>query len=206
MSRIREGKVDEIPAYGVADLRMPYATELHKTPTSLMADWVVGVVEVESPVHVEDVMRRIADAAASVSRIGNRIRAKIESGCAWAERTGRVRRAGDFLWISGMENPPIRDRSRLPDASRKHERLAPEEVRAAVRKVVADAFGMEKADIPAAVLRLLLGFKRTSEEAHGRIADIVGDMLAEGVLFDSGGTVVEKPPPKKGSGFEPLEL
>jgi hypothetical protein len=51
---------------------------------------------------------------------------------------------------------------------KKVELVAPEEIAAAIEKVVGDSFGMDRAEIPASVLRQLLGFRRTTEGAQRR--------------------------------------
>ena len=55
-----------------------------------------------------------------------------------------------------------------PDNMKKVELVAPEEIAAAIEKVVGDSFGMGRAEIPASVLRQLLGFRRTTEGAQRR--------------------------------------
>ena len=45
---------------------------LHEVPSSKMANWIQEVVKIESPVHLDEVTRRIATAV-GVSKIGNRI-------------------------------------------------------------------------------------------------------------------------------------
>src|ERR687897_486009 len=54
------------------------------------------------------------------------------------------------------------------DNMKKVELVAPEEIAAAIEKVVGDSFGMDRAEIPASVLRQLLGFRRTTEGAQRR--------------------------------------
>jgi hypothetical protein len=118
--------------------------------------------------------------------VGSRIRAAIESACAHAVRSGKVRRSGEFLWRSDMCEVPLRDRSEVPDVMKKVELIAPEEIAGAVENVVADSFGMDKAEIPAAVLRLLLGFRRTTEAAQRRVTEILDGMVARGELIQEG--------------------
>ena len=172
-------EVPSVPMYEVADLELE---------GSEVADWVTEVVQVESPVHVQEVSRRITRAA-SIKRTGSRIRAAIESGCDKAARQGRVRRSGEFLWRPDMQEAPLRDRSRLPDASKKLEFIAPEEIAAAIERVVADSFGIDKSEIPAAVLRLLLGFRRTTERAQELVTEVLDGMVAEGRLTEEGDQV-----------------
>ena len=148
-----------------------------------ISGWVAEIVRVESPVHVREVSRRITGAA-SVKRTGSRIRASIEHGCDQAVKEGRVRRTGEFLWRPDMQQAPVRDRSALSDASRKLEFIAPEEMEAAIAKVVADSFGMDRKEVPAAVLRLLLGFKRTTGAAQRRVSEVLDGMIAERKLVE----------------------
>jgi very-short-patch-repair endonuclease len=165
-----------IPVYEVADLRF--------TNGSNLADWVAEIVHVESPVHIQEVSRRITKAA-SIKRTGSRIQATIEYGCDEATRQGRVRRRGAFLWHPDMQQAPLRDRSGLPSASKKLEFVAPEEIAAAIEKVVGDSYGMNRDEIPAAVLRLL-GFRRTTEPARQQVTEVLDGIIAEGKLREEG--------------------
>ncbi|MDP9440396.1 MAG: DUF3320 domain-containing protein [Actinomycetota bacterium] len=145
--------------------------------------WVAEIVRVESPVHVREVSRRITEAA-SLKRTGSRIKAAIEHGCDQAVQEGRARRSGEFLWRPDMQQAPLRDRSHLPDVSRKLEFVAPEEIEATIAKVVADSFGINRKEVPAAVLHLLLGFKRTMGAAQRRVTEVLDGMIAEGKLAE----------------------
>ncbi len=178
-----------IPAYAIARLApIGGALELHKVPTATLASRVIEVVSIESPVHTSEVARRIADAA-GVRRIGSRIQDALELAYGQATRSGKVRRQGEFLWLKGMQEPPLRDRSSLPPSSRRIDLVAPEEVASAVAKIVADAYGMDVELVPAAVCRLL-GFGRMSEEMRGCVAGVVDQMVKRGRLTRQNGHVV----------------
>ncbi|MDP9411945.1 MAG: DUF3320 domain-containing protein, partial [Actinomycetota bacterium] len=158
---------------------------LHEVDLDDMADWIAEIVWIESPVHLDDIVRRIAEAG-GVSRAGRRIREHVEAGCRRALKQERARRAGDFFWLPEMEEAPIRDRSDLPDSSKKPERIAPEEIEKAVKKVVSESFGMRKEDVPPSVLKLLLGFRRTTRGASATIMEVVEGMIREGKLSEDG--------------------
>jgi hypothetical protein len=150
-------------AYQVARLPEKLSgLDLSSVPTGRLASWVAEVVAVESPVHVDEVARRIAEAA-GVKRLGSRMQAALDSACRDAARRGTIRRQGDFLWSPTMQQPVVRDRSNLPAASRKLDLIAPEEVAQAVEAVVAASFGIEADALPAAVGRAL-GFTRVGDE------------------------------------------
>ena len=127
--------------------------------------------------------------AASITRTGSRIRALLENSIDSAVRTRKVRRSGDFLWHPEMQEATLRNRSELPAASRKLELVAPEELEAAIRKVVADSYGADREEIPPAVLRLLLGFKRTAEAAQRGVTEVLEAMVADGRLIQEGNHV-----------------
>ncbi|HEX2740493.1 MAG TPA: DUF3320 domain-containing protein, partial [Rubrobacter sp.] len=159
--------------------------DLHEVHLDDMSAWIAEVVWIESPVHLDDIVRRIAEAC-GVSRAGRRIRERVEAGCRRALKQGRARRSGDFFWLPEMDEAPMRDRSALPDSSKKPERIAPEEIGKAVEKVVSESFGMRKEDIPPSVLKLLLGFRRATRGASATIMEVVERMLGDGKLSEEG--------------------
>ncbi len=182
-----------VPPYRFAsiapDLR---GKELHEVPPRRLAGWASEVVRVEGPVHVSEVARRIAEAA-GVKRIGTRIQAALDAAFVAAARRGDVNRAGDFLSPPGQVEPPIRDRSDLPAASKKAELVAPEEIGRAIERVVSDALGMEPDAIPLAACRLL-GFARMGDDMRRRVEAIRDDLVARGRLATRGDHLVVPDP------------
>jgi hypothetical protein len=176
------------PAYELARLSIAPGQPLHTISTATLASWVTDVVRVESPVHVNEVARRIADAA-GCSRIGSRIQGILDGACRHALGYGKICRQGCFLWLKEMRQPIPRDRSRLPASSRKLEFVAPEELAAAIERVVSEAYGMVPDHIPSAVCRLL-GFSRVSGEIRAQVALMVDLMVANKRLVAQGDHLV----------------
>ncbi|MHC5538461.1 DUF3320 domain-containing protein, partial [Singulisphaera rosea] len=157
-----------------------------------LASLVVKVVKVESPVHMQEVVRRVAEAL-GVKRLSQKFQTTLESACEDAAGRGLIRLQGEYCWLPEMSKPPVRDRSDLPAASRKIELIAPEEIEQAVEKVVGDSFGIESGDIPAPASRLL-GFPRTSDEIRERFELAVTSMIDSGRLARRGDQLVLAPP------------
>ncbi|MDO7874843.1 DUF3320 domain-containing protein [Hymenobacter sp. ASUV-10] len=161
--------------------------ELHRHPVGRLAAWVAEVVAVESPVHAEEVTRRLA-LAAGATQLGSRIRSTVAEAIALAARISSIRQAGEFLWAPTMpaSAAPVRDRSALPTASRKPAYIAPEELAAAVLTVMRSSFTLEPAAamLPAA---RLLGFARPGEELRLALAATVEILVASGQLTLAGG-------------------
>jgi very-short-patch-repair endonuclease len=162
--------------YTAADGEGRYADrELLSEPPATLATAVATVVETESPVHIDDVVTRVA--GMWDTRVGTRIQARIVDACALAERQHLIERRGDFVWQPGRE-AVVRSRAgtRMPA-----ERIAPEEYRAAVMMVLASGRGFAR---PALVteVRAVLGFARTSPALDEAIGSALDAMLAEGAL------------------------
>jgi hypothetical protein len=84
-----------------------------------------------------------------------------------------------------VTEPPIRDRSTLPQSSRDVDLIAPEEITAAIRKAVSDAYGLPPDQIPATTARLL-GFGRAREETRAAIEPFMQALIDRGELVQRG--------------------
>ncbi len=159
-----------------------------------LARWVTDVVETESPVHPDEVLRRLADAS-GLKRLGSRIQTEVASATDHACQMGMIRQKAEFLWRPDMTVPPLRDRRDLPANARRLELIAPEELTLAVDRVICDSLGIDPEAIPPAVSRLL-GFPRTTDEMKDQVESILATMLEAGQVASVGGQLVrvESPP------------
>lgn len=162
------------------EFTLPNNLELHRVDSFVLANLVQRVVDIESPVHRSEVAHRIAQGA-GVQRVGNRIDAAVQTAIRRAVARREIQQRDDFLWSAAMTDAPVRDRSALPAASRKLQFVAPEEVDAAIRRVLLDSYGMPPEEVPAAVCRLF-GFARVSEDMKDAIEDRLKICLAQGVV------------------------
>ena len=151
--------------------------DLHAVSPFVMANWIQGVVKIESPVHLDEVARRIAGAV-GVNRVGSRIQNKVKT----AARQAAVQIKGQFLHWTEQGDVTVRDRSGLPNASRKLELIAPEEIEAAIKQVVSDAFGIERDDLAPEVCRFF-GIRRASAQIQQGIDKVVEELIERGQLI-----------------------
>ena len=178
------------PPYQLAQLPLVIRQkEIHQYPAGRLAAWVAEVVAVESPVHADEVTRRLA-LAAGATQVGARIRASVAAAIRVAEQMGSIHPRGDFLWTLTMRPAavPVRDRNALPAASRRLSLVSPEELAAAVLAVVGGSFSLEKSATPTAAARLL-GFARPSREQRQVLAAVVEQLLSENRLHDINNTL-----------------
>jgi hypothetical protein len=155
-----------VPAYCFADGEGKYAgTDFTEAPTSHVTATIISIVEAEGPVHVDDVTSRVA-AMWGMRRVGRRISAKVDDAVSAAVESGGNRSAivqrGEFLWPRALaengEPVPVRSRAgtKIPG-----DRVAPEEIREAIRLVLQAAGGMTRDEL-FSELRHVLGVGKTA--------------------------------------------
>jgi very-short-patch-repair endonuclease len=175
------------PAYVEAALVRPshHPEELHEVPRGVLVALVETTVEVEGPVHFDEVVTRIREAW-GLKRAGGRIRDAVQAAAEVAERKGTVVRAGDFLSVAGRQ-PLLRDRSSASSTGlRKPEAIPAEEVAAGAEAIVRANFGATTEQLVTEIARSL-GFKATSEILRGRIVEGIDMAISRGRILDHQG-------------------
>lgn len=166
-------------------------SELHDAPRGILSGLVEQVVEVEGPVHIDEIVARIR-AAWGLKRAGGRIQTAIEQAADVSVRTGRLARDGDFLSIPGRE-VKVRDLSAVVSATlRRCEALPPAELERAVLDIVRTHFGATDDQIALAVSRAI-GFKAISGQLRTLIADVVTAAIGKGWIDRKNGVLVTGP-------------
>ena len=173
--------------YEVADLCIGGLwAPLHETPPGTLAQWIGRVVEVESPVHLDEVMLRVRTAV-GVGRSGSRIRAQMAVGA----RVGANQRlyrmdAQDFLWRLDHEAVEVRRRDGdIPPSLRKPGMIAPEEIGTALVHAVRVSYGIAPNDAVQEAVRLF-GFKRAGRNIVERFRSVLDGLARDGVVVREG--------------------
>lgn len=161
--------------------------DLHTCSGEWLSRWVLEVVEIESPVHESEVARRIVNAAGS-QRVGSRLEGAVTNAIDVAARRGELERSKGFVWAKGCTTPVPRDRSDQHLSIRQMDRIAPEEVEAAVLGVAEAATGISDEDAIVEVARLL-GFARTGAAIRESIANAISRLKEQGSLRASGAEI-----------------
>ncbi len=143
---------------------------------------MVEIVRTESPVHILEVRRRISAA------MGVSMRNLREDWIHFlAEESGDIRIESDFMYTS---EPPraikVRDRSQLPQQSRRIDFVAPEEIRQAVHNAIASSFRIGTDELPKAVSKML-GFVNTTQSIRTRVSEQLVPMKQQGRIAESDG-------------------
>ena len=151
---------------------------LHEQSSYLLATAVTRVVEVESPVHVDEVIRRIRTLW-GLERSGNRIRSRVELAISRAQNNGDVIRRGAFLWSPGCSS--VSPRLRVLDPPPRIEFICDEEIAEALSLVLDAQFAMPIDALVVQVSRVF-GIQATSIQTAARIRPVIERLLAEGAL------------------------
>lgn len=165
--------------YVKAELSANSNLEPHDAPVGLLIDIVTKVVDIEGPLHTEEIARRIS-AAFGKNRTGSRIVAAADLAIANAvKRNADLRLHDGFLFtMLQQENPPVRDRSTVSGTLLKAELLPPMEVTAAAALILRESGGMEREELIRSVANLL-GYQRVGPD----LARSIGDVLEATVNF-----------------------
>jgi hypothetical protein len=156
------------------------SVEMHLVGRGQLAELIANVVSVESPAHRTEAARRVLNSA-GLQRFGSRIQQAFDEAIALgASRKFFVERK-EFLWTLDMKEPPVRDRGKLPQASRKLEFVAPEEIRRAILLVARESHGIAPEEVAGATCRLF-GFARVTDDMSAVIERHRDDLVAAGNL------------------------
>ena len=154
-------------------------------PDSELIDLVTRVVHHETPIHLEEVARRIREAF-GLDRTTIRILNIVEVGLRKAARKGAVASKEGFWFATERQIEKPRSRRDAALSLRKHDKIAPEEYQLAIRAALGESLSAERGELTALVARVL-GFDRTGNGLESSISGEIDRMLKTGEILESGG-------------------
>jgi very-short-patch-repair endonuclease len=165
-----------VSSYVEAALDVPSETPIHEIGLPVLARIVVKVVEIEGPIHRDEIARRITSLW-GLQRTGARIAHSISRAVRSAIGSGVLRANADFVTHSQQAAVPVRCRSHLESATlKKPEMIAPAELRQAILSLVAEDLGIRREETVLMVARAL-GFKATSGKLRETIENVLARMI-----------------------------
>ena len=156
------------PAYVMADFGIPWSGDPHQVPVAEMSKITLRIVEVEGPIHKDEVARRVT-ALFGKSRTGALISGATLTSLQPMKKSGALIEQGDF-WMTPAQraDPPVRERSGSPPSLQKAEMLSAIEIRAAASIAIRENGALSGDEMVVAVTRLL-GFKRVGADLKAAI-------------------------------------
>jgi REase_MTES_1575/Protein of unknown function (DUF3320) len=167
--------------YLVAEFPVDTTREIFALSAAELAVVVARIVEVEGPIHVDEVARRITRLW-GLSRTGSRIVGGVTAAANKLIRDHTLRVDEEFLSIPSQQVVPIRDRSSsaVPTV-RKPEMIPPSEIGAAIGQLVSAYFGIGR-DQTVKETASLLGIAKLRTPLRDRIEYEIDRMISQGSL------------------------
>ena len=179
-------------AYQLARLPTTVASqELHLHAPGQLANWVTEVVRIESPVHPDDVARRLGQAAGA-AQVGRRMRASIDVAIRIATSLHTIRQQDGFLWdalVADTELSLPRDRSALPSNWRKLTLIAPQELAQAALHVIQQSIAIERQAVAGPAARLLGFVRLVGDEPYQLFDEAIQHLLRTNHVTDTNGVL-----------------
>jgi very-short-patch-repair endonuclease len=172
-----------VPEYKMCERGGRTPGDLVDAPAARVADTIVKVVDVEGPVHEADVMTRVA--ALWGTKAGSRVQAAVREAAHLAEQQQRLERRGEFYW---RQDGAVTVRSRA-ETGITADRIAPEEIREAVKLVLAGGDALPR-QMLIAETRGLLGYNRTGPVVEEAVGAAIDSLVAEGALGEASAGLV----------------
>jgi len=94
-----------------------------------------------------------------------------------------------------MGAPELRDRSDLPQSAKKIEYVAPEEIQAAIERVIQDSYGLAPDEVASYACRLL-GFSRITDEMRAVVDEQRDALMAAERVVLKGESLVSPAKPR----------
>lgn len=174
------------PPYIEASFRVKSSVPPHEAPVAEVANALLRIVEIEGPIHEEELARRLATVW-GLDRAGSRIRAATRTGLSRLVSDAKVSCNGAF-WVPEPPRPVV-VRSRAETSSstlRKAEYLPPAEIVAAGKDVLGACSRVHHEQLVVEVARRL-GFQRTGQELQDAISAAMNEQIGNAFEADPEG-------------------
>ena len=187
-ARALEPEIERV-RYREASFVVHESLPLHEAPLAIVARYVVQIVEVEGPVHLDEVGRRLSRLW-GYKRAGRRIQDSVRRAVSVAVRSGSLRYSGTssgaFLEPGVGAAVTVRDRSRVNSATlRRVDMLPPVELSQSIFRVVERSIGITERELAVEVARAF-GFKSTSADMRACVTENARRLVTEGRLSVEG--------------------
>ncbi len=177
-----------LPKYKIVtngDLGFPRVEDFSEINTNLLQAAISKAVEVESPIHIQQLTTRLTSAA-GFTRAGAKIKKRVLDHAHTLVNEGKLEIKNEFVFWASDDGIDLRDWSELESGMRKVDYVSDLELQASIHTTVQDALSIDKDDCISAALSLI-GFKRVTAPFKIRMDDVVLQMINENTLSDDGG-------------------
>jgi very-short-patch-repair endonuclease len=175
--------------YTEANFRIKSTQAPHEAPAHKIEDAVRRIVDLEGPIHEEEVAKRLASVW-GLDRAGSRIQEIAKRALSSLRRSGHLHAGGEFWSLSSPRDLLVRDRSEAESASlRKAEYLPPAEISVAAAAIVKENIRVSVEELIVEIARRL-GFQRTGTDLRDAIRKVVHADIGKALVAQEDGSVM----------------
>jgi superfamily I DNA and/or RNA helicase len=153
------------------DIGLNSSDDLYKKPIDTVADSVKLIVDIEGPIHVSEVTKRIKDSC-NIKRAGSNLKKTVNKAIENAENSGKIIKIGDFLYDASNNDVVIRKRNK-PNI----DLISDEEIAKSIELVLTYNQNISTKQIAKETSRNF-GFRSTSKKTASRINSVLDLMIA----------------------------
>ena len=154
-----------------SEIGLNSSDDLYTKPISNVADSVKLIVDIEGPIHVSEVTKRIKDSC-NIKRAGSNLKKTVNAAIVDAENSGKIIRIGDFLYDASNNDVLIRKRNK-PNI----DLISDEEIAKSIELVLTYNPNITTKQIAKETSRNF-GFRSTSKKTATRINGVLDLMIA----------------------------
>ncbi len=171
--------------YLEADMAVPLDTELHRLPADQLAEVVTRILEIEAPMHRQELTTRLRQLW-RMARAGSRAREACQAAITSLIEQDKVRLQEGFLSLEQTELR-LRDRTQVSSTGlRKPQFLPPQEIEHGILVLTELNHGLRPEEVAKVVSRAL-GFRALSAQLKGLIDACLERLLASDQLTSTDG-------------------
>lgn len=162
--------------YAEARFDVPLGVAIHDMGTSDLASIVLRIVEIEGPIHRDELARRVTSLW-GLQRTGNRIVEAVSRAVDVCKIDGAIKIEGEF--VSHIERVMVSVRNRLNVSSanlKKPEMIPPSEIRQAILNLTREQPGLDREEASLLTARAL-GFRATSGKLRESVHRIINELV-----------------------------
>jgi len=181
--KVEDKSLQSIP-YRLAEDFFGSFSSIEEVPTSLLKEAISRTVDIEGPIHIDELVRRVARSF-GFNRAGSKIKDTIEK-----QITNILTLNRDNQFISSESSKiVVRDRSNLPPESRKLEYVYNAEIAIAVMQLVNESQGIELEELIRETCQKF-GFARVTIQMQDRVQTIILDLISRNELANKNGFIM----------------
>ena len=153
------------------DIGLASSDDLYNKPLDTVSDSVKMIVDIEGPIHVSEVTKRIKDSC-NIKRAGANLKRTVNAAVTNAENKGDIIKIGDFLYDASNNDVLIRRRDK-PNI----DLISDEEIAKSIELVLTYNQNITTKQIAKETSRNF-GFRSTSKKTASRINSVLDLMIA----------------------------